>query len=47
MNKDSNEIVTNTLSGNLTCTRNVPTAQLGDSGGRLNVVGGRRIGTCP
>jgi hypothetical protein len=43
---DSTEIVTNTISGNLTCAGNSPAAQFGDSGGAPNVVGGRKIGQC-
>jgi hypothetical protein len=43
---DSTEIVTNTISGNLVCTGNVPGAQIGDSGGTPNTVGGNKIGEC-
>jgi|HubBroStandDraft_6_1064221.scaffolds.fasta_scaffold56162_3 hypothetical protein len=43
---DSTEIVTNKISGDLICFGNVPAAQYGDSGGRPNRVGGRKIGQC-
>ena len=43
---DSTEIATNTIGGNLICFRNSPAAQLGDSGGLLNTVGGKKIGQC-
>lgn len=43
---DSNEIATNTITGNLICNGNTPAAQLGDSGGSLNVVGGNALGEC-
>jgi hypothetical protein len=43
---DSNEIATNTIAGNLICNSNTPAAQLGDSGGSLNVVGGNALGEC-
>mgnify|MGYP001168456843 CR=1 FL=1 len=43
---DSTEVVTNTIGGNLVCTRNDPVAQIGDSGGTPNVVGGLRLGEC-
>lgn len=43
---DSSEVVTNTISGNLICTGNVPAAQIGDSGGSPNVVRGHKIGQC-
>jgi hypothetical protein len=43
---DSTEIVTNTIAGNLICLRNAPPAQIGDSGGEANTVGGKKIGEC-
>jgi hypothetical protein len=43
---DSTEVVTNTISGNLICQSNSPAAQIGDSGGSTNVVGGNKIGEC-
>ena len=43
---DSTEIVTNTIAGNLVCQRNSPPAQIGDSGGTTNNVGGNTIGEC-
>jgi hypothetical protein len=43
---DSNEIVTNTIAGNLICQGNSPVVQIGDSGGSPNTVGGNKIGEC-
>lgn len=43
---DGNEFVTNTIAGNLTCYRNSPAPQVGDSGGSPNSVGGRATGQC-
>ncbi len=43
---DSTEVATNTISGNLVCFGNTPAAQLGDSGGLLNTVSGKKIGEC-
>jgi len=43
---DSTEIVTNDIGGNLICHGNSPAAQIGDSGGIPNVVGGNKIGEC-
>lgn len=43
---DAMEIVTNTIAGNLACFDNVPHAQVGDSGGAPNVVGGQKRGEC-
>ena len=43
---DANEIITNTIAGNLSCFNNVPAAQIGDSGGLPNVVGGQKRGEC-
>jgi hypothetical protein len=47
MDPDSNEVQTNTISGNLICFGNSPAAQVnpGD-GGQPNVVGGNAIGQC-
>lgn len=43
---DAMEIVTNEIAGNLVCLDNVPHAQVGDSGGAPNVVGGAKVGEC-
>ena len=43
---DANEIVTNTIAGNLSCFNNVPVAQVGDSMGSPNSVGGQKRGEC-
>jgi hypothetical protein len=43
---DAMEIVTNTVGGNLACFNNRPAAQVGDSGGAPNVVGGQKRGEC-
>jgi len=43
---DSNEVNTNTVSGNLACFDNSPAIQFGDSGGAPNVVSGRAFGQC-
>jgi len=43
---DAVEIVTNVIAGNLSCFDNVPHAQVGDSGGAPNVVGGEKRGEC-
>lgn len=43
---DSNEIVTNTIGGNLLCLFNNPHAQIGDSGGSPNTVAGLKLGEC-
>jgi hypothetical protein len=43
---DAMEIVTNTIGGKLACFNNVPHAQVGDSGGLPNVVGGVKRGEC-
>lgn len=43
---DANEIVTNTIFGNLICSGNAPAPQVGDSGGAPNVVFGRKLGQC-
>ncbi len=44
--RDSTEVVTNKISGNLFCVGNKPPAQVGDSGGSPNTVGGRKVGQC-
>ncbi|WP_125610110.1 hypothetical protein [Specibacter cremeus] len=43
---DSMEVVTNTIHGNLVCTRNAPAPQVGDSGGAPNAVTGAKTGQC-
>jgi hypothetical protein len=43
---DSTEIVANHVSGNLACSGNNPLAQIGDSAGALNTVGGHATGEC-
>jgi len=43
---DANEVVTNTIRGNLICFGNSPAVQVGDSGGTPNTVGGKKIGQC-
>jgi hypothetical protein len=43
---DAMEIITNTIVGNLSCVNNSPHAQIGDSGGEPNVVGGEKRGEC-
>jgi hypothetical protein len=43
---DGNEIVTNTIHGNLGCTGNSPAPQVGDSEGSPNVVTGSATGQC-
>jgi hypothetical protein len=43
---DADEIVTNTISGNLICSGNSPAPQVGDSGGAPNVVLGHKLGQC-
>lgn len=43
---DADEIVTNTIFGNLICSGNTPAPQVGDSGGAPNVVFGRKLGQC-
>jgi hypothetical protein len=43
---DAMEIVTNTIAGNLACFNNKPHAQVGDSMGEPNVVGGQKRGEC-
>ena len=43
---DAMEIVTNHIHGDLTCFNNSPHAQVGDSEGSPNVVGGRKRGEC-
>jgi hypothetical protein len=43
---DSNEVASNTIFGNLACFGNTPGAQIGDSGGSANAVGGLELGEC-
>jgi hypothetical protein len=43
---DAMEIVTNTVGGNLGCFNNRPAAQVGDSQGLPNIVGGHKRGEC-
>lgn len=43
---DSNEVVTNTVRGSLSCYRNTPPVQFGDSGGSPNAVSGFAFGQC-
>jgi hypothetical protein len=43
---DGNEVQTNTIGGNLDCSKNSPKPQEGDSGGSPNVVGGHATGQC-
>jgi hypothetical protein len=43
---DAMEIVTNTIAGNLACFNNKPHAQVGDSMGEPNIVGGQKRGEC-
>jgi hypothetical protein len=46
LDTDSNEVVTNTINGNLICQGNSPAVQFGDSGGLPNTVGGHKLGQC-
>lgn len=43
---DSSEIVSNKITGNLTCLGNSPAAQFGDSKGSRNIVHGLILGQC-
>jgi hypothetical protein len=43
---DGNEILSNSIVGNLSCTGNSPSPQIGDSGGSLSTVFGRANGQC-
>jgi hypothetical protein len=43
---DSTEVATNVIGGNLICVANTPAAQIGDSGGSPNTVGGNKLGEC-
>ena len=43
---DGNEILSNSIVGNLSCTGNSPSPQIGDSGGSLSTVFGRAKGQC-
>jgi hypothetical protein len=44
--EDATEIQTNTVFGNLSCYRNDPIAQQGDSAGSPNIVLGKATGEC-
>lgn len=44
--EDSSEVVDNVIAGNLLCFGNSPVAQIGDSGGGLNIVSGHAFGEC-
>lgn len=46
MDTDGNEIVTNTIHGDLNCWGNDPPPQVGDSEGSPNHVTGRETGQC-
>ena len=47
LDPDANEVQTNTVSGNLICQGNSPSAQVNPAdGGMPNTVGGRKIGQC-
>lgn len=43
---DSSEVADNIIRGNLICQGNNPAAQVGDSGGGPNTVGGKALGQC-
>ena len=43
---DSNEVVTNSITGSLICFGNSPAPQFGDSGGSANAVGGVKYAQC-
>lgn len=43
---DSTEVASDTISRNLICFGNQPPAQIGDSGGTVNTVGGHKLGQC-
>ena len=43
---DGNEVATNTIRGNLFCSKDNPAAQVGDSGGAPNIVLGQAGGEC-
>jgi hypothetical protein len=43
---DAMEVVTNVIGGNLACFENSPAAQVGDSQGLPNQVGGKKAGEC-
>jgi hypothetical protein len=46
LDEDGNELVTNTIHGNLNCSGNSPAPQVGDSEGEPNVVSGNETGQC-
>lgn len=43
---DAMEVTTNFIWGSLLCYRNTPAAQFGDSGGKPNIVKGKKLGEC-
>jgi hypothetical protein len=43
---DGNEVVTDTIGGNLICSGNAPANQVGDSEGSPNIVGKKALGQC-
>ncbi len=43
---DANEVITNVIFGNLSCSGNSPAMELGDSNGQPNQVGGNATGEC-
>ncbi len=43
---DANEVITNVVFGNLSCSGNSPAMELGDSNGQPNQVGGNATGEC-
>lgn len=43
---DSTEVVSNRIWGTLACFANTPAAQVGDSGGKKNIVYGLKLGEC-
>ncbi|HEX6789011.1 MAG TPA: hypothetical protein VF091_07185 [Gaiellaceae bacterium] len=43
---DGNEVQTNTIHGDLSCSGNTPAPQMGDSGGSPNTVSGHKTGQC-
>ena len=46
LDPDGNEVVTNTIHGNLNCSGNDPAPQVGDSEGSSNAVTGQKTGQC-
>lgn len=43
---DGNELISNTIDGNMSCSSNSPAVQFGDSSGTSNIVGGHASGQC-